>query len=120
MIKTLNQITLGEFLKQLQSYPKDKPVAYCEHIYPRDFYSYRGFYEDISIGFSGYLITVGELITSIEGDVLGESFHGYKGGNYEASKETALWAAEYGELGATVVGTLEKKGYVKILLDYYN
>jgi hypothetical protein len=119
MTKIFNQITLGEFLKQLQSYPKDKPVAFCEHIYPRDFYSYRGFYEDISMGFSGYKITVSELITSIEGDVLGESFLGYKGGKYEASKETALWAAEYGELGATVVGTLEKQEYVKILLDSY-
>lgn len=117
MKKTCNQITIGEFIKKLKSVNPSFKIQFAPNIYPREISSYRGFYEDVAISMSCYPVTVEEFLKKLKNSI-GETQYGYKGGEYETTKDTAIWVANYSETGAAITG-IEVTDVVTILTEAY-
>jgi hypothetical protein len=62
--------------------------------------SYRGYYEDLALGYSD---ATGDKTETVDGlretlkQALGKVFEGYKGGNYTASEKTLVWVGNWGD-----------------------
>lgn len=81
--------------------------------------SYRGYYEDAALGYGdGKYPKVKDLLAHFEATI-GKVFHGWKGGNgTPISYKTALWVANPGETGDTVIVGVQQPtecGYVILL-----
>lgn len=102
------QITLGDLIAALQKAPENVPVYFdwC-YMRPTDFNSYRGYYEDLALGYADTphtRVTAGELLERAESAV-GTYMEGYKGGDFKMTKKTVLWVANYGRsTGWAIVG----------------
>ena len=95
-------LTLGGLINELKRFPSDSKIVYdfCD-FYPSGLASYRGYYEDLALGFSRdyddkEAPTVKEILNVLE-QAIGKEFYGYKGGNYKAGKNSALWVSLWGE-----------------------
>lgn len=112
-----NPITLGEFIGALEKCDNSKDVYFEFANYsPTRFDSYRGYYEQLALGFKeDASMTVSELLESAK-KALGHTFEGYKGGFYTMFKNTPVWAANYGRSNSTaIIGVKECKYAVYIL-----
>jgi hypothetical protein len=121
MRSTEEQITLGEFIKQLKLRPQDQGICFdFGGLEPNDIGSYRGFYDELSIGFaeSGRFRNVGELLAELE-DAVGKVFEGYKGGDFRMGRETPLWVANYGMTGSTMIVGLRECDYTTVIATAY-
>ena len=56
--------------------------------------SYRGYYDQLAIE-PGEEATAGQLADRLS-DAVGETFTGYKGGDFAMSRNTSVWVADYG------------------------
>jgi len=99
--RSLSQMTLGRFIKELESLPKDKEI---ENIC--DPHSYRGYYSDLSFERKEGTQTVEELLNICK-QCLGETFTGYKGGEFYMDEHTPLWIAEYGNCGDKIMNIID-------------
>ena len=114
------QWTLGMLIDALEKRPADQDVRFdFGYMVPANVSSYRGYYEDLAISFAHCNErennSVGRTLEGLRAAV-GKVFTGYKGGNYRADRDTALWVANYGESGGTaVVGVAEECDYVTII-----
>ncbi len=114
---------LGRFLDKLNSFPATAPVRFdfCGFS-PTDFGSYRGFYDQLALGFQmaeyGKEITV-EQLAELASKAVGKVFTGYKGGDYVMHRGTALWVANYGECWSTAIcGVRDREHEVIIETEY--
>ena len=108
-----NIMTLGELINTLESLDSDKQIIF---VYPDDpsgeldydykkyddetvglgsFDSYRGYYQYLSIRPSEKIVTVGEVLAELK-NAVGETFEGYKGGDFTMNRETYVWCSHYG------------------------
>jgi hypothetical protein len=110
MLMGRKQLTVGELIKEL-----DKAVAKCDAdavirfdfcgLPPVRLASYRGFYEDLAIGYGGaddedvLLVDFAAKVKAM----LGETIEGYKGGTYRVTEDTAVWVANHGTCFGTYV-----------------
>ena len=115
-------IGLGELHARLQGQKQDAPVV-IEHggalVRPGELESYRGYYEDLSFDLEapfGKGQTVADVVKDIEQYLHGgESYTGYKGGDFYANPRTLVWASHYGNCDGTgVTGVSELDGTVII------
>ena len=91
-------------------------IAYLEKleptlIAPRGFHnphSYRGDYYDLAFEPMDGPIAAGDLLEIVR-SARGQTFEGYKGGDYKMGDYTQTWIANYGETGG---------GISEMLLDY--
>lgn len=99
-----DHMTLGGLIDALRHLEPDQIVFFdFAALVPTTIQSYRGYYEDLAIGFAdGNHGTVGEFLTRLR-DCVGITFEGYKGGNYPAKLDTVLWAANWGRTGGTAI-----------------
>lgn len=67
-------------------------------------HSYRGYYEDLAFE-PAENVTVGEMLAAAE-YALGETFTGYKGGEYVMGEHTDCWLANYGDGGGEGIGPM--------------
>lgn len=107
-------LTLGEAIEQLRTLQTGHRVTfdYDERIAPGDAESYRGYYEDLALEPSESPIDVSGFLSVLEA-ALGETFMGYKGGDFVMDEDTPLWVAEYGTTGRAITGLhLEGRGVV--------
>lgn len=99
-------MTLGSFIAALEKLLPEADVFFdfC-YLRPTDFASYRGYYSDLSLGFSvdHEYVKAGELLASAK-KCLGKTFEGYKGGDFVMDADTPLWVANYGDTGWRIVG----------------
>lgn len=92
-------MTLGELIKTLEG------AVACvgrEHAVPHGLvspHSYRGYYEDLAFEIGE--TTLGRMLDTAKGCV-GQTFNGYKGGEYTADEYTSCWVAEWGCTGETL------------------
>lgn len=115
-------LNVGEFMDALRRHDPDEPVKYdFVHFGPTTLESYRGFYEDVALGYDDVTNgrydypTVRSLLTHFEA-TLGKVFEGWKGGNGRpVTRDTDLWVANPGETGNTVIVGVQELVYVTIL-----
>jgi hypothetical protein len=112
------QLLLGEFIDLLKRQDPEEPVKFdFVHLHPTTLESYRGYYEDVSLGYSdeGDFPKVKDLIAHCE-SCLGRVFEGWKGGNHRpVTRDSTLWVANLGESGGTAIVGVEKHTYVTVI-----
>jgi hypothetical protein len=115
MINTMNEIgrqersnyhlTLGGLIDALKGFPAHAKVVFDfnDRLSPCEPDSYRGYYSDLAFAACPEELTVTNFLVMAE-ECLGKTFYGYKGGEYEMSKDTPLWQAGYGSTGYAIMG----------------
>ena len=103
-------LNLGQFIVALQKVPEDwRDEVRIMFRWGRadvgSLCSYRGYYDRLALGFDGSgCESVGSLLKKCLATV-GETFEGYKGGNYRMGFDTLLHVANYGDTSDTrIVG----------------
>lgn len=110
-------LTLGQILKELKSHEPGAEVYFdFEHARPVNIDSYRGYYEDLSLGFdfSSQPMKCEELVKLLRG-CIGRSFEGYKGGEYTMDEETTVWVANHGNTGGTAITRISGTSLIVVL-----
>ena len=107
-----HQLTLGELIYELKKYePKEEVRFDFGYFEPGAIDSYRGYYEQLAISyreFENARMTVGVLLEMCK-NALGNTFTGYKGGDYVMSEDTPLWASNRSDAtGTAIVGVTEE------------
>jgi hypothetical protein len=86
-------MNLGELIDALENEPQDKvvPVGFCNP------HSYRGYYDQLA-----FEIKRGAFVADMLADAryaVGQTFAGYKGGEYKMSIYTDVYLAKRGDTG---------------------
>ncbi len=102
-------LTLGGLVEELRNADPSFVVKFDNELgYPSSPESYRGYYSDLSFPPSDDSITVAELLSFSE-KAIGETFEGYKGGDFKMTKDTPLWVSAYGSSsGIAIIGVSQK------------
>jgi hypothetical protein len=104
-------MTLGELIAALKRKDQDAPVTFgFGWNNPKGVDSYRGYYEDLAIGYSRDDCSVSQLVAILE-IANGKTFTGWKGGEYDMDDDTAMWAANPGESGSMAIVDVVEVGY---------
>lgn len=110
------QLTLGELIAALKPLDKDKAVRFdFVHFKPHGIHSYRGYYEQIALGYGHDHITVAQLLELCSG-ALGKTFEGYKGGEFVMHSGTPVWVANHNESGGTAVVAVRDDDWIVTLI----
>lgn len=96
-------MTLGALSGMLRLLPGDMPIALEGGGHPGAVDSYRGYYERLAFEPTNEPTTVAYVLTVLD-EADGETFEGYKGGDYTMGAHTFLHVAHYGDCGPQVVG----------------
>ncbi len=102
-LKNSPQILLGELILKLEAVQdKQKPVVFDFGSHPTDLGSWRGSYCELALGYTEGVCppALGRILDNCKA-AFGETFQGYKGGDYVMGKATPVWVANYGESGCT-------------------
>jgi hypothetical protein len=121
-------LTLGELIDKLESLDTlpddDREVVFdFEYLFPTYFSSWRGNYDELALGFSSHeegdkAKTILEFKAMCKGTV-GETFHGYKGGDFVMDESTPIWVANYKNSGSTaLVGVIDEGHKIVLLTEY--
>lgn len=99
-------MTLGKLIDALASIPPDKEIDGFG-----DQHSYRGYYSDLAFELTGEKMPASKGL-ELAWACMGETFEGYKGGEYVMHRDTPIWIANYGRSGKKMMainedGTLE-------------
>jgi hypothetical protein len=108
--QAIQGLRLGAFRDALQAMPDDAQVVYdFGGFAPTTFASYRGFYDDIALGFTdAYDETMtADKLARMATETIGQAFHGYKGGEFVMDESSRLWVAEWGRTSGTVITRVE-------------
>jgi hypothetical protein len=108
----VNQMTLGKMIDVLRRKdPKASVYLDFVHFRPKGIHSYRGYYDQIAIGYATDVDpTVKDVLEMLEGAV-GQTFTGYKGGEYGMDWDTPVWIANHNESGSTAVTDIQDAGW---------
>jgi hypothetical protein len=87
---------LGDLIQTLAALPGDAPLRWDHGGHVGYLRSYRGYYEQLALGTSDEMRTVAAVLADARA-ADGETFSGYKGGEYEMGRGTPIWAAEWGD-----------------------
>jgi hypothetical protein len=110
------RLSLGEFLDVLERQPEADLVLFdFGGMVPTRVNSYRGYYEDLAIGF-GDVDTpkVAEVLKELR-SAIGKTFEGYKGGNYRMGRNSRLWVANYGRTSDTVITGIAECSWATVI-----
>jgi hypothetical protein len=102
-------MTLGRMIAELE---KCDPLAVVslsdDGMSPGDANSYRGYYSDLSFEPEDGPVSVEKYLRECR-NALGETFEGYKGGDFIMGEDTPLWISTYGSAsGRAIVGLLNQ------------
>lgn len=105
MTRSGYHLTPAKALEALESAVGDTKVFFdATDTGPTGPHSYRGYYSDLAFE-SGAPPTVAEFKTTVNGTI-GETYEGYKGGDFVMAGDTPLWSASYGCTGRAIVGII--------------
>jgi len=104
--------TLGEVILLLKAQPEKNIVKLdFSECNPFRLTSYRGYYSDLALDYRFCKqMTVKQLLKMFEG-ADGQTYEGYKGGDFTMSRKTLVWVATYGECGRMLID-IETKGEI--------
>lgn len=130
-------VTLGTLIKALQHRQLDddgKPRSIrfdFGGLLPRAVDSYRGYYDHLAMGWETWEdvqkrkppYSDGPTAVSILANLknaVGETFTGYKGGEYRMDEDTPVWVANNGEAPGSGIVDVHSDGWQVVLLtDYF-
>lgn len=112
MTRGMGNMTIGEMLSVLKRKDQELDVMLdFVHFRPDGCHSYRGYYEDLAIGYkAGGDMKVWQLVKLLD-DASGQTFTGYKGGEYSMSSDTPVWVANHNEAGGTGIVDIQDGGW---------
>lgn len=96
--RSATQLTLGEFISELEKHPPETPI-----INIGEPHSYRGYYSDLAFEKREGVRSVGELLEELKNECLNHTFEGYKGGDFIMNEDAPLWIADYGSTGDKMI-----------------
>lgn len=100
--RSLPQMTLGRFISELEKLPQNKEIEnVCSP------HSYRGYYSDLALEKESGTRTVVSLVEQLKNECLGQTFTGYKGGDFYMDEHTPLWIAKYSFCGVKIMEIIE-------------
>lgn len=118
------EYNIGRLVEDLNRCDQEKQIwINCpdstEYVYPYSFDSWRGRYCELSTSFCHSSIKVAQFL-ELAKSVIGQTFRGYKGGDFLMDKYTPIHIARYGESDfcgqyAKVIGVKEHDNYVELL-----
>lgn len=129
-LKHSDQLTLGEIILKCQAIQQknrgeeraEEPIVLFdfEYLHPGAVESWRGAYDELAINFTaeGNAPKLSQLLEVLEGSV-GQTFEGYKGGDYTMSRHTPVWVANHGNAGNTAIIDVLDFGYQVVLATGY-
>ena len=108
-------LTLGQAIKEIAALPYHEMITFdFNGEYPTEPSSYRGYYSDLAFGWGGAAMDT-EGFAVMCNSALGETYTGYKGGDFLMGLDTPLWAAQWGNTGRAIIGLVRIAGTVKLL-----
>ena len=133
----IQHMTLGELAGSLEYVNPNAKVytdfgARVESRIVGPFESYRGYYEDLAIGYSGIgaslQASAGSLLRAAQKIMNGgfsSTFTGYKGGEFAMNADTPIWISNYGEASGYALVDIVAEGmdgneYAVLLRGYYD
>jgi hypothetical protein len=75
--------------------------------------SYRGYYDELAVGFDIGGMGVQEFLIALI-DAHGQTFYGYKGGDYIMHASTPVWVSNYGMCSDRIITGIEIVGEGRI------
>ncbi len=97
LLRAQSQMTLGTLIAELRGLPDDTELP--NFIRP---HSYRGHYHDLAFRAGEGVRTAASLLGECE-QAVGQTFVGYKGGEFIGHEHTPVWVAEYGCTGYRIL-----------------
>ncbi len=107
-------VTLGELIEFVDKLPLLTIIKIDDGGSPSDPHSYRGYYSDLSFQALGEKINAEKFAKILKG-ANGNTFEGYKGGDYIMEENTPLWIASYGCTGKAIVAVNEADGELTLI-----
>ena len=114
--------TLGEVILLLKTQPSDNTVKLdFTQDNPCGLTSFRGYYEDLALDYAEGCepMKVGRLLSLFE-NALGQTFTGYKGGDFAMDNTTLVWVAPYGDTGRMLTDIKSEEGVTTIYTQEYD
>lgn len=126
----MNQLTISELIEKLErcstDYNEEEKQVYFDfcNFFPKDMYSYRGYYDHLAIGYKDHDSPNGAptrkgLVQELK-MMLGSHITGYKGGEFLVTKDTPVWVAKYNESTGTAVTGVIDSHIIIIQTSYYD
>jgi hypothetical protein len=114
------QLTLGELIFVLSRIDPKADIQYdFGGFHPTTIDSYRGFYEQLAVGFDSYKkCTVGEFLARCN-QMVGATVQGWKGGDYDVGSRTPMWVANRGHSHSTAIIGVIDLGHTAIIETAY-
>lgn len=98
----IHSLYLGELIEALEKgYPLDEEWKIGLH----NPHSYRGVYEDLAFEPTTTSMTTAEMLEVIR-PCIGQTFEGFKGGDFRMNQHSNVWLAYYGSSGGTQISPL--------------
>lgn len=101
-MKTSPQLTLGELILKLEAVKnRNKKIRFDfgTGLGPTDIMSWRGSYCELCVDYgNSEIYSASKFLLELKG-ALGETFTGYKGGEFLMGKTTPVWVAHYSDSG---------------------
>jgi hypothetical protein len=106
---------LKSLIQLLENCNKETNVYYTVgDLAPCGLDSYRGYYEELALGYGNKNITVGELIELLK-SAIGKTFTGWKGGEFKMNEMTSIYCANAGSSGGSYISGVTEYEYQVIL-----
>lgn len=96
----MSGLTLAGLIDRLQREADERGTDVSVPLGFGNAHSYRGYYADLAFEPKRY-VTVGSMLREARA-ALGQTFQGYKGGDFKMGACTDCWLAKYGETGETI------------------
>jgi hypothetical protein len=119
MERAQTQVTLGELVLSLKKADPSLPVTVNGGGSIGNPHSYRGYYCDIAFERTLDRATVAEVLAIVE-PCLGQTFQGYKGGDFAMGKSTPVFIANYGDCGLAMTNAEVCDGAFRIDAERIN
>lgn len=104
-------MTLGELKEKLEPIKDNKGYVSFEfgNANPTEFDSYRGYYDELALGFSGDHGTSMDISTfyTMVCDAIGKEFIGWKGGEFIMTESTPIWISCTGNSSDTKLNDIK-------------
>ncbi len=109
-------VTLGQLIEKLREIDKDTRIVVDVNGFTvESVHSYRGYYEDLGLRMANIVRRASTLLPLFE-NAVGETFEGWKGGDFTMHEGTPLWVSEsWGDEGRAVIGLKHEDD--KLLLE---